>query len=55
MSAEGQTIKDGDSTITVIEQRSFIEKIWSKHKRPIMIVGGIILGVYVYNNVIKKK
>lgn len=46
---------DEKTEITVIEQRSFAEKIWSKHKKPIMIIGGIILGLYAYKTFKKKK
>jgi hypothetical protein len=36
--------------VIVVEQRSPIEKIWAKHKKPIMVIGAIVVGYYIYTN-----
>jgi hypothetical protein len=41
--------------VVVVDKRGTLQKIWSKHKKLIMIGGAIVVGYYAYKKFIVKK
>jgi hypothetical protein len=39
---------------TVVDNRNFFQKQWAKNKKPIMFLGAIAVGYYLYKNFYKK-
>jgi hypothetical protein len=43
-----------ETDVIVVDKRNPIQKIWSKHKKLIMIGGALVIGYYGYKKFIKK-
>lgn len=48
-----RTVEDKRS-MYVVDKRSIVYKVWSKHKTTIMILGALGVGYFVYKKFIKK-
>ena len=43
-----------ESSVTVDDKRSIIYKVWTKHKKLIMVIGALGIGYFAYKKYYKK-